>query len=150
LEVSKLVYGFLADLGLRTTKALWSNAPTREPNSGGLTCADPHYLTHVSELAAQGFEPSWHNATLHTSTRQETAEGLDRFRSYFGYDPVTMANHYNGEALYWGPARVGGERRVAYLLLTRYQSANRHFGHVEGHPYFWGDLCRERIRYCRN
>jgi hypothetical protein len=25
-----------------------------------------------------------------------------------------------------------------------------HFGEVEGHPSFWGDLCRQRIRYCRN
>lgn len=150
IEDGERVYGFLAELGFRTTKAIWSIAPTREPNTGGLTCAYPRYLSHVSGLAAQGFELAWHNATRHTSTRQETAEGLDRFRSYFGHNPVTMANHYNGEAVYWGPARVSGKRRAAYLLLTRNRSANRHFGHVEGHPYFWGDLCRERIQYCRN
>ena len=150
LETSRLVYRFLADLGFRTTIAVWPLGGRREPNSGGETCANPEYLEHVRRLGQSGFEIAWHNATLHTSTREETAEGLDAFRRYFGHDPISMANHYNGEALYWGPSRLSGLPRFAYLLLTRYQAANRHFGHVEQHPYFWGDLCRERIRYCRN
>jgi hypothetical protein len=150
LEASRLVYAFLADLGFRTTIAVWPLGARRVPNSGGETCANPQYLRHVQGLEELGFEIAWHNATLHTSTREETLEGLNRFRDLFGHDPICMANHYNGEALYWGPARVTGSRRAAYLLLTRYESANRHFGHVEGHPYFWGDLCRKRIRFCRN
>lgn len=150
LETSRMVYRFLADLGFRTTIAVWPLAARRQPNSGGETCGNPQYLEHVRGLAADGFEVAWHNATLHTSTREETAEGLDRFRAYFGHDPVSMANHYNGEALYWGPERLSGIRRSVYLLLTRFRAANRHFGHIEGHPYFWGDMCRERIRYCRN
>lgn len=150
LETSRIVYRFLADLGFRTTIAVWPLGARREPNSGGETCANPEYRAHVQGLEASGFEAGWHNATLHTSTREETAEGLDRFREYFGRDPYSMANHYNGEALYWGPERLTGTRRAAYLLLTRFKAANRHFGHVENHPCFWGDLCRERIRYCRN
>jgi hypothetical protein len=150
LETSRLVYRFLADLGFRTTVAVWPVGTRREPNSGGETCANPQYLDHLRQLAAAGFEIAWHGATAHTSTRQETRECLDRFRLLFGCDPVSMANHYNGEALYWGPARVSGLRRSVYLALTRFRAAERHFGHVEGHPLFWGDLCRERIRYCRN
>ncbi len=150
LEVSRIVYRFLADLGFRTTIAVWPLAARRQPNSGGETCANPQYLEHVRKLAANGFEVAWHNATLHTSTREETAEGFDRFRGYFGHDPMSMANHYNGEALYWGPERLTGIRRSLYNLLTRFRAASRHFGHVEGHPYFWGDICRNRIRYCRN
>jgi len=150
LETSRLVYGFLADLGFRTTAAVWTVGTHREPNSGGETCANPEYLDHLQRMAAAGFEIAWHNATPHTSTRQETHEALDRFRHYFGRDPVSMANHYNGEAIYWGPARLTGARRSAYLLATRFKTSNRHFGHVQGHPCFWGDLCRERIRYCRN
>ena len=61
-----------------------------------------------------------------------------------------MANHYNGEALYWGAERLSGARRSAYLLLTRYKTADRYFGHLENHPYFWGDMCHDRILYCRN
>lgn len=150
LETSRLVYDFLAGLGMRITMAVWPLAATRERNSGGETCANREYLDHVLRLASAGFEIAWHNAAPQTSTRDETRAGLDRFREYFGCDPSSMANHYNGEALYWGPARVSGWRRSAYLLLTRFQSSGRHFGDVEGHPLFWGDLCRERVRYCRN
>jgi hypothetical protein len=150
LAASRLVYRFLADLGLRTTIGVWPLGARREPNSGGETCANAHYLDHVRWLAGEGFEVAWHHATLHTSTREETAEGLDRFRMCFGRDPVSMANHYNGEALYWGPERLSGIRRSIYRLMTSHRSVNRYFGQVEGHPYFWGDLCLKRIRYCRN
>ena len=150
LATSHILYGFLRDLGLRTTVAVWPFAAKREPNSGGETCGNPDYLRHIQNLANDGFEIAWHNATLHTSTRQETAQALEQFRNYFGHDPASMANHYNGEALYWGPARLSGIRRTTYKLLTGYKSAKRYFGDTEGHPYFWGDLCRDRIRYCRN
>jgi len=150
LETSRLVYDFLAGLGFRTTIAVWPTGPIREPNSGGETCANPQYLAHVQALAAAGFEIAWHNAAPHTSTREETRQALERFREYFGDYPGAMANHYNGEALYWGPARLGGWRRAAYLLLGGFRASGRHFGHVEGHSCFWGDLCRDRIRYCRN
>lgn len=150
LGTSRLVYGFLADLGFRTTVAVWPLAARRESNSPGETCANPLYVDHLRNLAAQGFEIAWHGATVHTSPRPETLEGLERFRALFGANPTSMANHYNGEAIYWGPARVTGSRRWAYSALTRFAKANRFFGHVEDHPCFWGDLCRERIRYCRN
>ena len=61
-----------------------------------------------------------------------------------------MANHYNADAIYWGPARLSSWRRSIYNLITRGRMRNRFFGQVEGHPSFWGDVCRERIRYCRN
>ncbi len=150
LETSRIVYSFLRDLGFRTTIGVWTLGARRAPNSGGETCANPQYLEHVQRLAKNGFEVAWHNATPHTSTREETAEALDLFRAHFGHDPISMANHYNGEALYWGPERLSGFRRSTYLLLTRAKAADRHFGHVEGHRYFWGDMCHDRIRYCRN
>ena len=75
---------------------------------------------------------------------------LDLFEDYFGNAPVSMASHYNADAMYWGPARLSGWRRGIYNLITLGRSRGRFFGHVEGHPSFWGDVCRERIRYCRN
>jgi hypothetical protein len=150
LATSRLVYHFLRDLGFRSTMAVWALAPVRAPNSGGETCGNPEYLEHVLSLQRSGFEIAWHNATPHTCTREETLDGLNRFRHHFGHDPFSAANHYNGEALYWGGSRVGGVRRPAYLAMTRLQSKSKYFGHVEGHPTFWGDLCRQRIRYFRN
>lgn len=150
LETSRLVYRFLDDLGFRTTVAVWPLGTRRKRNSEGETCERPEYVEHLRNLLAKGFEIAWHGATAHTSTREETLEGLNRFRQCFGAYPASMANHYNGEALYWGPSRLTGASRIAYQILTRRRSMNRHFGHVEGHPWFWGDLCRERIQYCRN
>jgi hypothetical protein len=144
------VYSFLADLGFRTTIAVWPLGPTRETNSGGETCANPRYRDFLLELQERGFEIAFHNATPHTSTREETIEALNVFEAYFGSPPKSMANHYNDEALYWGTARLTGWRRAAYNLITVGRNNDRFFGHVEGNPLFWGDICRSRIKYCRN
>ncbi|MFL6415021.1 MAG: hypothetical protein ACJ74Y_05060, partial [Bryobacteraceae bacterium] len=74
----------------------------------------------------------------------------DAFREYFGHFPRSMANHYNEEAIYWGSARVGGWRRLVYNLTTRWTNEGRFFGDVPGHRAFWGDVCQQRIQYCRN
>jgi hypothetical protein len=150
LAQGKMVYSFLADLGFRTTKAVWPLSPLRETNSQGETCANREYLADAIALQKLGFEIGYHNATPHSVTRSETIQALDLFKTYFGHYPSAMANHYNEEAIYWGPARLSGICRRIYSLVTLGQTENRHFGHVEKHPSFWGDICRERIRYCRN
>jgi hypothetical protein len=150
LEGGKRVYDLLGDLGFRTTRGVWPGAAVRAPNSGGETCADTDYRRHSQSLQAAGFEIGYHNTTKHSSTRDETVRGLQAFEQYFGHAPRSMANHYNGEAIYWGPARVTPPVRHAYTIATLGRTRQRHFGDVEGHPYFWGDICRERIQYCRN
>jgi hypothetical protein len=150
LESGRIVYDFLADLGFRTTKAVWPLGPIRTPSDPGGSCADPEYLEWSRELQEVGFEIALHNARNHTSTRNETRQGLDRFRELFGHDPHSMANHYFcDENIYHGQYRVSGTRRLIYNVATR--GKNRaFFGHVPGHELFWGDLCRERVRYLRN
>jgi hypothetical protein len=150
LETTRHVYSFLADLGFHTTIGVWPLDLRREPNSGGETCANPEYLRFLLQLQSKGFEVGFHNAAPHSNTREETIEALNRFEDYFGKAPATMANHYNADAIYWGPARLSGWRRGIYDLVTLGRTRNRFFGHVEGHPSFWGDVCRDRIRYCRN
>jgi hypothetical protein len=150
LSESRLVYGFLADLGFRTTKAVWPIGPLREVNSPGETCANPAYRAHVQELQERGFEIGFHNAAPHGSTREETIEALQKFKEYFGHYPASMANHYNTEAIYWGPARLTDIRRGLYRAITLNRNTHSFAGHVEGHPYYWGDVCRQRVRYCRN
>jgi hypothetical protein len=150
LETTRLVYSFLADLGFRTTVGVWPLDIRRATNSGGETCANPDYLGFLQELQARGFEIGFHNAAPYSTTRTETIEALDLFEQYFGHAPWSMANHYNEDAIYWGPARLSGWRRSIYNLITLGRTRNRFFGQVEGHPSFWGDVCRNRIRYCRN
>lgn len=151
LANGKPTYDFLADCGFRTTKAVWPVRGPREPSDHGETCDEPHYLSWVQGLQRRGFEIGYHMATSHTSFRHETIEALKRFEDDFGHPPLAMANHYNcDENVYFGPDRVSGVRRVGYNLLTRFRNRGRFFGHVPGHPLFWGDICRERIKYGRN
>jgi hypothetical protein len=150
IEDSKKVYSLLIDLGFRTTKGVWPLGPTRTPNSPGETCANFKYRTHVLELQAYKFEVGYHNATLHSSMRQETIQGIEIFKQYFSQYPSAMANHYNQEAIYWGAARLSGTKQTIYNLVTLKGKKNPFFGHVNGGEYFWGDVCKEKIRYCRN
>lgn len=150
-ENGEPVYRLLEDLGFRTTKSVWPIAPEGTPSDPGSTLADPDYRRWVQELDARGFEIGFHMATSHTSPRAATIQALDRFAEYFGHPPRSMANHYfSDEGIYFGDARLSGWHRSAYNLLTGFRNRGRYRGHIEGDPLFWGDICRERIRYCRN
>src|SRR4051812_45266405 len=76
LEDSRVVYSFLADLGMLTTKGVWAVGPYRV-NSSCETCENPAYLQHVLELARQGFEMGFHGASLYSSPREQTARALE-------------------------------------------------------------------------
>ena len=145
------VYAFLADCGLRTTKSVWivDGDPARGTYPGQ-TCADPRYLEWLLDLQRQGFEIGWHGATWHGSLRDDVIAALDRFAELFGHAPKTAANHSQGESIYWGDARLSGIHVPIYNLLTRFRERGRNLGHVPGDPFFWGDVCRQRIKYYRN
>jgi hypothetical protein len=149
LEASKAVYSLLEDLGFRTTKAVWLVEP-RERNSPGETCQSREFLEWAVQLQKKGFEIGYHNGAPGSLCRDEVIRSLDLFREYFGHDPVTMANHYNEDAIYWGAARLGSAAARAAYCAMRLGRKDRFFGHVPGHPSFWGDVCRQRIGYCRN
>jgi hypothetical protein len=145
------VYRLLADLGFRTTKSVWPLEGTQPGSCPGQTCEDPAYLNWLLGLRGQGFEIGYHTATWHTSVRKDTLRALDRFEQLFGRPPAAMANHSdNQENVYWGTSRLGGLNRFVYNLATGFRYAGRYRGHVENDPLFWGDLCKEKIRYCRS
>jgi hypothetical protein len=149
-DVGTRVYGLLADLGFRTTKSVWPIRGAVDPTIGGATCADPAYRAWAQSLQAQGFEIALHGVSYASAERAEIAAGLAAFRDHFGHDPYSHANHADSlDSLYWGEARLSGPARLAYRALTR-APPGRWQGHVPGSPYFWGDLCRERVRYVRN
>lgn len=148
-ETTQAVYTFLRDLGFRTTKGVWPLAPRREASDPGLTCGDVRYVEYLRQMQQWGFEIGYHNATSHTSTREETLEGLARFAELFGHQPRVMAHHYFcDENMYWGEGRLSGWRRAAYKLLTLGRTRDS-TGHIAGNPNFWGDACREHVTYIR-
>ena len=152
LAANRAVYDLLKDLGFRTTIGAWPNGADPSLRSDpGETCTNPQYVERLRSLQQAGFEIGFHNATSHTSTREQTKQGLDRFAELFGHDPITMANHYySREGIYWADARLSGLQSAAYTILTRGRNRGQFTGHVPGSPEFWGDFCQSRIRYVRN
>ncbi len=146
------VYRLLAELGIRTTKSVWPLAEVSGAPLGGATLQDAAYLGFVRGLQADGFEIGFHNARNFDAPREVTEQGLAEFVDLLGQPPRTHCNHHdNRENLYWGPARLNSVGlRLGYNLATLGRYRRRFQGHAEGSPYFWGDLCRERLRYLRN
>ena len=99
----------------------------------------------------KGFEIGYHNTTFSSSERQEIKEGLEKFKRYFGNDPIVMANHSeNKENIYWGSDRLSESRKIIYNILTLFKKNKYYLGHDKSSKFFWGDLCKENIKYVRN
>jgi hypothetical protein len=148
LEDVPAVYALLADLGLRTTKSVWT---LRGEAGDGLACDDPRYRAWAEGLQEQGFEIGLHNVCSRTSPRARTIEGIERFREVFGAYPSTHVNHSAcRENIYWGSRRVSGSNRVIYDVLSRRSHRTAFEGHVDSSPLFWGDVCSSRVKYVRN
>lgn len=147
------VYALLRELGMRTTKTVW---PVGCPEGSaiffaGHTLDNPDYARFVRGLAASGFELAFHGATMESSPRERVVAALDRFREVAGGWPKVHANHaHNRENLYWGVDRVDFPPVRWFYALTNGHPRDWFQGHHEGSPWWWGDLCRERVQYVRN
>jgi hypothetical protein len=146
------VYSFLEDCGFRTTKSVWVVAgDASRATYRGQTCEDPEYLQWLRDLQRKGFEIGFHNGTWSGLPRDEIRSALKRFADLFGHDPMTAANHTDvEESMYWGDARLTGWCAHLYNLLTRFHNRGKYRGHIEGDRHFWGDLCKQHVKYFRN
>jgi len=153
LENVKPVYDALTAHGIRTTKTVW---PVDCPEGSRIyfaadTLQRKPYLDFVHQLAGDGFEIAFHGATMESSRRDRTVEALDLLKREFGAYPTLFCNHgQNRDNLYWGSKRFQTSwlRRVVGLL--RKEASSYYLGDVRDTDYFWGDLCRQHIRYVRN
>jgi len=153
VENTRPVYDLLRDCGFRTTKSCW----VRQPIAGetgkcpGMTTDDPEYLMWLLQLQQEGFEIGLHNVSYASSTRQQTILGFEKFQQIFGHPPYSLACHAGvRESVYGGDYRIGGIRRPVYNCLTLFRNAQVFDGHVKGTPGFWGDLCKQKVKYVRN
>ena len=151
LENISPVYSLLLDLGFRTTKSIWPIRGNSKPRIGGITCENQKYLKFIYNLKDNGFEIGFHNATYHSSSREETITGIEKFKELLGHYPNSMANHAEcEESIYWGNCRLTGIHAFIYNLLTRNRNNGIFRGHIVSDKYFWGDICKEKIKYVRN
>lgn len=147
------VYTYLRELGFRTTKTAW---PLDCPEGSRLffaaeTLQDRAYLEFVHELVNDGFELAFHGATMESSSRERTQRGLDFFKLEFGSYPKLFCNHgFNRENLYWGSKRFQSVLLRHLFRLNRNDDRDNSEGEEEGSAFFWGDLCKQHIKYVRN
>ncbi len=147
------VYELLHRLGMRTTKTIWPipGHHPQDPNAPAQPVTDPEYLDFLRQLQDWGFEIALHNVRSFSSRREDIEQGLQEFQRIAGHRPRVHANHmFNQDGLYWREARMDSALlRWAYGVQCRRRGLPVAEGHVDGSPYFWGDLCKQQIDYVR-
>ncbi len=147
-QAVKPFYDGLIRYGLRTTKTAWVlDSPPDDPYRAD-SLQDSAYRQWTLELQAEGFEIAWHGARSGGTETAAHAQALESFREIFGAYPRTYANHaVNPESLYWGEERF--DDPIAREMFRRFSGRGRFFGSTPGTPYYWADLCAQRLRYVR-
>jgi hypothetical protein len=149
------VYDVLAANGIRTTKTVWAFAPEEPcgipalPPSilRGITLQDPAYLKYCQHLAELGFEITLHGATAGNNRSVTIARAFELLDRHFPPARTYICHAKNADNPYWQEKVVaGGPLR---RLVEFYARGHRCSGEDPASPYFWGDLCRERVRYIR-
>jgi hypothetical protein len=142
------IYELFEELGLRTTQMVCSFATAQ---SAAGTLDDPEYHDFIVELSERGFEIGWAGASNESNQRHRVIEGLERFREVLGCDPRVYVNHAaKRENLYWGNDRIDQSLLRAVIYRTAPAPAGYYEGHREDSPFWWGDICRERVEYVLN
>lgn len=147
VENVKPVYDYLYEKGIITTKTAWAY-PSRETDYTGESLADGNYAEFIKDLSQKGFEIAFHNAGSGAFKRDETISALKDFENLVGYCPKIFTNHSNNtENIYWGYERFSGFVRQIYKRKKAHIFSE---GTHENSEYFWGDICKEKIRFIRN
>jgi hypothetical protein len=153
-EQVKAVYDFLLSRNFRTTKTVWAFKSTDRcgippvPDSAlrGITLEDQRYLKYCKVLHEHGFEICLHGASAGNNTRESTLKAFDFLERHIGPSDTFICHSKNADNLYW-------EDRVTSLpvlhWLLKHYSKQSCSGEVESSPFFWGDICKERINQVR-
>lgn len=148
VENTKPIYDLLAELELFTTKTVWSYAP-RDDRFTGEALENQRYLEFIRELKNKGFEIAFHNTGSGEFVREEIISGLEKYKDVLGEYPKMHINHGNNkDTIYWGYKRYGFPLNLLFKLI--YGKKRSFLGEVQGSEYFWGDLCKQHVKYIRN
>lgn len=154
LQRVKVVYDFLRSIELRTTKTVWAFVPeepcgipaTPPSTLRGITLEDAEYRAYCEGLYADGFEICLHGASAGNNRRERTVAALDLAERLFGHSDTYICHSKNADNIYWEEKTAPN---AALRTLLRLYSRHTCLGEVEGSPYFWGDICEERVRWIR-
>ncbi|MEA3458729.1 MAG: hypothetical protein U9R21_08650 [Candidatus Thermoplasmatota archaeon] len=147
----KPVYDLLNEIGMRTTKTVWTYPTNDSTNwaNRGQTLSDSLYRVFIIGLRDKGFEIASHGLRGGDSRRSEILEGMDIFKDIIGYYPRIHINHsLNSDNLYWGSEKL--EFAPLKLLYDLTSDVKDFTGHMPKSDYFWGDFVRDNIPYVVN
>jgi hypothetical protein len=153
VENVRPVYDFLYENGFLTTKTVWPLSPQGERGGGGDSLEDREYREWILDLKARGFEIALHGIADESSARPRVIEGLKGFEQIIGYPPRLHTNHTGqAECIYWGEERFDGSMKMIYKFAREHilKGSAKYYGQAEKSPYFWGDLCKEKVMFVRN
>jgi hypothetical protein len=148
------VYDLLFKLGLRTTKTVWAFdtfPENRGPYFAGETLSSPGYLEWIHQLSKNNFEIAFHNATMGSSTREDTIRALDLIDREFGQRVRLHCNHgQNLENIYWGADRYSSPvLHRLFVIYSNYRSLQKYEGNIPESLYYWSDIAGARLSYIR-
>jgi hypothetical protein len=146
------IYRLLDELGMRTTKTVWSfgHGGGETPFAETDTLEDGRFVEFVRWLHSRGFEIAYHGASMESSARERTVRSFRRYKELFGAAPRVYANHaYNRENLYWGVDRIDDPFLKVVYAGTGERPPGFYQGHLAESPFWWGDMAAE-IAYVRN
>jgi len=141
------IYSLLDGCGIKTTKTTWVYPP--RDHFKGHCLEDEHYQNFIRKLQSTGVEIAFHGAGSGEFTREEIIEGIEDFKRIVGYYPKIHINHgWNPDNIYWGDKRFIFP--LSNIVRLFYGKDKKFFGDKIGEQCFWGDICKDKIKYIRN
>lgn len=149
----KTMYDFMMDIEFPVTRAMWvykniepTGTPHLEISFKAPLLTEPECLHYCKKLSEHGFEICLHGASCGNNDRLHTTSALTFLKNEIGESPVYICHSKNAENLYWDAKTANSHLEMRLLQLY---TKNRCFGDIADSNYFWGDICRENIKYIR-
>ena len=154
-ESVRTVYDHFADAGLRATRTVWAFeadqrsglAPLDRPAGRGVTLEDAAYRDYCAELVRRGCELALHGASAGNNPRWRTLAAFERLDALGALGRTFVPHRRNAENLYAQEPFIAAS--VLRPLMRTLRSAHRSFGQDPESPWYWGDVCRARVRWMR-
>ena len=159
LDNAPLIYDYLIQNKIFTTKSVWVKDGIDSEDYvsvNGETLSNIKYFDWVKKIKSLGVEICLHSMSWSSSTREEIISGFNFFEAEFGKSKVLIQHNdiKDNESIYWGSKRLAFPLNIIFELFSYFNpkgvKSNIYQGENESSPFFWGDICKEKVDYIRN
>jgi hypothetical protein len=159
LENAPLIYDYLISNKVFTTKSVWVRPGLSDEIYSyvdGETLENTNYFNWVKEIQIKGVEICLHSMSWSSSTREQIISGFSFFEENFGNSKILIQHNdiKVNESIYWGSKRLVFPLNLIFDCVSWFNpkgvNSNIYQGEIEKSIYFWGDICKKKIKYIRN